>query len=217
MKLLLTSAGVWNESMKKALEEMVGKPTGEMQIAFIPTAGLTEDDQSWIDEDLEMMDEMGLVSRETVDIAKGEISDWLSTIEKADVIWMNGGDQNYLLDTVRKSGLKDELPKLLESRVYVGSSAGSMIVGRSIDVGLVAFPDEQTYKLDDMTGLGFVDMAFIPHLNSEHFPEARDEVAKQFAETVDYPVYALDDESALKIVDGKIEVISEGSYKVYNQ
>lgn len=37
------------------------------------------------------------------------------------------------------------------------------------------------------------------------------------AAKVDYPLYAVDDETAIKVVDGKVEVVSEGEWKLFEK
>ena len=152
MNLLLTSSGITNSSIEKTFLELIGKKPEDIVIGFIPTAAYVEDDISWLDEDIENIKNVGVRDIRMVDISKLKKDKWLSELEQSDVIWMNGGNTYYLLDWVRKSGLKDELPALLKERLYVGSSAGSIIVGPDLSINDL-FPEEQEYKLEDITGL----------------------------------------------------------------
>ena len=114
---------------------------------------------------------------------------------------------------LKKSGLVYMLPNLLKTRVYVGISAGSMVTTRNLALS----QSKELYYGNlaeglDEAGLGFFDFHFRPHLNSPYFPKVRREFLEKIAKKLKDPIWALDDESALKIKDGKIEVISEGEY-----
>ena len=140
----------------------------------------------------------------------------LSRCSAADVIWFNGGNTYFLLDWVRRSRLAAELPELLKNRLYVGVSAGSMIAGPTIETNTPLFPEEDDHKIDDLTGLNLVQFAIVPHLFSGDFPHVSPGHIERFAATVSYPIYALDDNSAVVAAEGSLRVVSEGQARVYN-
>ena len=120
MKLMLTSAGVTNKSLENALKQLV---KGKIKMAFIPTAAnIEEGDKDWLITDLNNCRKLGEV--DIVDISALEKDVWLSRLEKANVIFVGGGNTVYLMVCVLKSGLDKELKELLKTRVYVGISAG---------------------------------------------------------------------------------------------
>ena len=130
--MLLTSAGIKNDSIAKALEELVGKTANGVRIAFIPTAANVEEgDKGWLIEDYR-----NLKKREyevdIVDISALPREMWEPRLKQANVILVGGGDTFYLMHWLRKVGLDKLLPELLKTRVYVGISAGSMVVSKSI-------------------------------------------------------------------------------------
>ena len=132
MKLLLTSAGIKNDSIAKALEELVGKTANGVRIAFIPTAANVEEgDKGWLIEDYR-----NLKKREyevdIVDISALPREMWEPRLKQANVIMVGGGNTFHLMYWLRKVGLDKLLPELLKTRVYVGISAGSMVVSKSI-------------------------------------------------------------------------------------
>lgn len=217
MKLLLTSAGLSNELIKKAFFKLVGKPAKEIKVAFIPTAGDIEaGDKWWLIKDLQILQEMGFAQLDIVDIASVPEKVWRPRLEEADVFFFGGGNTFYLMYWLEKSGLKEILPELLKSRVWVGISAGSMAPG----LGILNDEDRATAKdiLGEdvgIKGLGYVDFSLKPHFLSPLF-EGRDEAsvakeAKQFEE----PMYAIDDNSAIVIDGNKLEVVSEGKWKKF--
>lgn len=218
MKLLLTSAGITNNSIKLALEGLINKRLKDCIIAFIPTAsnvGNEDEDDDWEDEDIEGFRKTG-AEIIIVDIEKLSRQEWLPLLNKSDAICFGGGNTYHLLYWVRKSGLEEELKDLLKSKVYIGVSAGSIIPGPDIKINRDIFPEEEGYSLDDLSGLRYIPFSLTPHFLSKLFPKSRYKEIKEFAEKVSYPVYAIDDDTAIKVIDNKIEVISEGKWEKYN-
>lgn len=219
MKLLLTSNGISNPSIAKALFELVGKNPEDTSLVFIPTAATIETgDKDWFINDLNNLYKLGLKSISIADISAIPENIWRPQIEEADVIFFEGGNTYHLMEWVNKSGLADLLPELLKTKVYVGLSAGSLIsnpkIGQSISK--IIYDLDSKKEFSNMEALNLVDLYSIPHLNSPHFLKIREENIKKIADFLQKKVYALDDNSALKIIDGKVEVISEGEYLEFN-
>ena len=151
-------------------------------------------------------------SIDIVDIAAIPRDIWQPRLEVANIFCFGGGNEQYLARILRESGLRDLLPELLEARVYMGISAGSMVAGQffSRELLKIVYPEDEI-ESELEPALDFVNCNFIPHLNSPHFPQVRKEVL-QSLKNFTSPLYALDDQSALKIVDGEVEVITEGDY-----
>ncbi len=205
---MLTSAGITNKSLEMALRKLV---KGEIKIVFIPTsANIEESEKSWLIKDLVNCQKLGSV--DIVDISAMDKELWLPRLKKANVIFMGGGNTMYLMKWIRKSGLIDELPNLLKSRVYVGISAGSIVLNPK----LIAGSQYLFSKKQPETGLGFVDFYFRPHLNSPHFPKIRGGILRKLLTRFDSELYAVDDESGVVVIDGKIEVVSEGKWIKYS-
>lgn len=227
MKLLLTSGGLTNPSICKALVSLVGKPTKETKIAFIPTAANSErGDKEWLINDLHRIKQQGYFV-DIIELTALTPSAVVEALEDKDVIFIGGGNTFYLSYWLQKRGLFKLLPKLLKTKVYAGISAGSMIMGESLVLSsqaqnnLKAFEDEDydlVISTSEASGktLGLAPLIFRPHLNSRWVPNARNEIIAKKAAKLTDKVYALDDDSALKIVDGNIEVVSEGDWKSYN-
>lgn len=154
---------------------------------------------------------------ELIDISKIPKSVWFSSFQKSDVLAFGGGSAEYLLNSLEKSGVKDAFSDLLKTRVYFGSSEGGMVMAKTVSlskIGLLYW--EKTGKFKDREGLGFVDFEIRPHYNRSNFPEVRDENLEKIAKENPAPLYAIDDATAVKVVDGKVTVISEGKWKKFN-
>lgn len=218
MKLLLTSGGITNKSIIKALFDLVGKKPEDTSLVFIPTASNVETgDKWWLIEDLIDLKNLKLKSVDIADISAIPESVWKPKFDEADVLFFEGGNTYHLMEWINKSGLAKLLPEYLKTKVWVGVSAGSMVTNSDLALKISqALYDEDLDKIGDMPGLNYVDFYFIPHLNSPYFPKLIEENIKKLANRISKKIYALDDQSALKIVDGKVEVISEGEWFVIN-
>lgn len=213
MKFLLTSAGVVNDSIKQALFELIGKSASETKVVFVPTAAtMVADDKSWLVQNYTDFLKLGLKSFDIVDIAAVPKENWMQRFETADMICFGGGDEQYLVKVMRQSGVADALPELLKTRVYMGISAGSMVMGRLLPSELTRhlWPEE-SFEGSDM-GLGMLDLSILPHLNSDYFAHLRVPLIQSLADQFPETIYALDDASALKVVDGQIDIVSEGEF-----
>lgn len=213
MKLLLTSAGIVNETIKQALFDLVGKPFHETSIVFIPTAATqVADDKSWLVENYNDFLKLGLKSFDIVDIAGVPKENWLNRFETADVLCFGGGDEQYLARMMQEVGVAEVLSELLQSKVYVGISAGSMVVGKLLPSALTQelWPEESFAGSEP--GLGILDLSILPHLNSDYFAHLRVPLIQSLSEQFSQSIYALDDQSALKVVNDKIKVITEGEF-----
>lgn len=213
MKFLLTSSGISNTSIEKALFDLVRKEASETIVVFVPTAAnKVADDKSWLVKNFTDFLRLGLKSFDIVDIAAVPRENWLTRFESADVLCFGGGDEQYLAKVMRESGVADTLPELLKTRIYMGISAGSMVAGKLLPSELTRelWPEEAF--VGNETGLGLLDLSLLPHLNSDYFAHLRAELIRSLVSKFPTTAYALDDMSALKIVDDEIEVVTEGEF-----
>jgi dipeptidase E len=219
MKLLLTSAGIKNKGIYDALLGLLSKPIAESNALCIPTASyghpMAGPGSAWKfiagQEPRTPMCELGWKSLGVLELTALPSIDkerWVPIVQKTDVLLVNGGDPLYLCYWMRQSGLADLLPSLRET-VWVGLSAGSMVMTPRIGEFFVG------WKLPtggDET-LGIVDFSIFPHLDHPDLPWNTMTNAEKWAASIAGTAYAIDDETAIKVVDGVAEVISEGHWK----
>lgn len=219
MKLLLTSAGIKNTSIHNALVDLLGKPIVECNALCIPTSSyghpMVSPVQAWKfisgQEPRAPMCELGWKSLGILELTALPSLDkerWVAWVREADVLLVNGGDPLYLCYWMRQSGLADLFPSLRE-KVWVGLSAGSMIMTPRIGEDFVNWRPPTG---GDET-LGVVDFSIFPHLDNPDLPENTLANAEKWAAGLGNPAYAIDDETAIQVVDGVVEVISEGHWK----
>ncbi|HXY18022.1 MAG TPA: Type 1 glutamine amidotransferase-like domain-containing protein [Candidatus Nitrosopolaris sp.] len=213
MKLLLTSGGISNHSIAKAFGELVSKNPSEVKVGYIPIAANVEaGNKDWVIKDFLNLWRYGYSQIDIVDPSAAGVN-WETRLADVDVVALSGGNTFHLLDQVRKTGLDGWLKTNLGNKVYVGGSASSILVTPSIGAaGIGSFHDENLPNLKDLAGLGFVDFEIVPHVPG--WGTYKD--CEQYSAKTSNKLYALDDSSAIKIDGDKVEIISEGVWKLYN-
>ena len=224
MKLLLTSAGIKNDSIHTALIDLLERPVSECNALCIPTAlhghphGSPEATWRFISgrEPRCPMAELGWRSLGVLELTALPSIDrrrWEGWVRDADVLLVNGGDAPYLCYWMRQSGLADLLPSL-PSIVWVGLSAGSMVMTPRVGE---AFVETKPSITGDDIALGVVDFSIFPHLDHPDLPENTMAAAEKWAAGLGCPAYAIDDQTAIKVVGGSVEVVSEGHWKYFGR
>jgi dipeptidase E len=219
VKLLLTSGGVTNPSIRSALVGLLGKPIEECNALCVPTAqwghpmcgprsvrGLIAAEPDWRHHTGLGWASLGVLELTALPSIGAER--WVPWVREADVLLVDGGDATYLCHWMRESGLHGLLTSLPDM-VWVGVSAGSMVLTPRIGSSFVHWPSAP----DDQT-LAVVDFSIFPHLDA--FPTNTLAAAERWAAEVAVPAYVIDEQTAIKVVDGTVEVVSEGTWKLFN-
>jgi dipeptidase E len=222
LRLLLTSAGVTNASIRNALVELLGKPIADCNALCIPTAMYGH---PWVGPGVKAwqfisgqsenpMVDLGWKSVGILELtALPSIGEdrWVPLVRETDVLLVSGGDAVYLCHWMRQSGLADLLPSLNET-VWVGMSGGSMVMTPRIGKEFVGW--RPPAGGDDST-LGLVDFSIFPHVDDEALPTNTMAAAEKWAAGIPGAAYAIDNETAIKVADGNVEVVSEGHWKSF--
>lgn len=221
MKLLLTSAGIRNPSLHRALLGLLGKPIEDCHALCIPTALYGHPQGSPVGawrfitgQSGCPMVELGWKSvgvLELTALPSLGAARWEPWVRQADVLLAEGGDALYLCHWMRQSGLAAMLPTL-EHTVWVGLSAGSMVMTPRVGN---AFVETKPPITGDDRGLGLVDFSIFPHLDYPGFTENTMAHAERWAADIGGAAYAIDDETGLQVVDGEVKVVSEGQWRTF--
>ena len=220
MRFLLTSAGIKNASIHDALVDLLGKPIAESSALCIPTAAyghpMAGPGAAWRfisgREPRCLMCGLGWKSLGVLELTALPSIDeerWVPLVQETDVLLVDGGDALYLCYWMRQSGLADLLPSL--RAVWVGLSAGSMVMTPSIGEDFVQWKPPAG---SDRT-LGLVDFSIFPHLDNEDLPDNCMANAEKWAAGMPQPAYLIDDQTAIKVTEGGVEVVSEGHWKLF--
>lgn len=219
MKFLLTSGGITNDSIRRALVDLLGKPIADSRALLIITAQwgqpMCTPETAWKTvagrwEGQTAMTGLGWKSVGLLELtALPSIGEerWIPWVREADVLLVDGGEAVYLAHWMRESGLAGLLPSL-DDTVWVGVSAGSMVMTPRIGREFVDWKPDGT----DET-LGVVDFSIFPHLDYPGWSGNTSERARRWAEQIPGPAYAIDDQTAISVADGAASVISEGHWE----
>jgi dipeptidase E len=225
MRFLLTSAGIKNASIHDALVDLLGKPISESSALFIPTAVYPFPEgpgMAWkaiCGKAQSPLCELGWKSLGVLELTalpSIQQESWIPKLRETDALLVWGGDVLYLCHWLRQSGLADLLPSLSES-VYVGVSAGSIVLtpyNCDAEFNLQYVPAGSDLAEAPDRALGLVDFALRVHLDREGFEDSSMANVEKWAAGIPVPTYAIDDETAIKVTDGTVEVVSEGQWKL---
>jgi len=217
MKFLLTSAWITNKSISNTLQDLVQKSINDTKLLFIITASNVEKwDKSWLIDELINLKKLWFKSIDITDISAVDKNIWKPKFEESDVLYFLWWSVFHLIKWINDSWLRNLLQDYLKTKVYVWSSSWSMVTTRNLDLKkFQLLYNENDYliidkKFEDNTeGLDFVDFQILPHYNDPYFNKIEKWYLNEMYKNSLEKIYVLDDNSALKIVDWKIEVVSE--------
>jgi dipeptidase E len=220
--MLLTSNGIRNDFLKSALADLVGKRFAAARVVFIPTASVAAPgDHGWFIEDLNLL--RGLRWREFDILELNGLPGQMvrERMRHADVIYAEGGNHYHLANSIAANGLAAELEGILEEKVYVGVSAGSMIFSRNLSKRTgEAFDEQDDLRIlgetEARSPVGLFDWYLKPHLNSRSFPNRTRAWFDKAAAKLDCPIYAIDDDSAVRVRGDEVDVVSAGQWYLLN-
>jgi len=207
-----------NSSIHNALEDLLGKPIAESSALCIPTAVYAMPGgaaMAWrliCGKESTPLCELGWKSLGVLELTALPSIDeeqWVPMVQETDALLVGGGDPLYLCYWMRQSGLADLLPSL--ETVYVGVSAGSMVMAPNVGDDFVGWKP----PTGGDRALGLVEFSMFPHLDHERLPDNSMANAEEWAAGMPVPAYAIDDETAIKVTDGIVEVVSEGHWKLF--
>ena len=221
MDLLLTSSGLRNETLRGALRDMLGKPFESATIAYVPTASVAEPgDHGWLVAGMGRLHGLGWREFDVLELNGLPRPTVLDRLRHADVVYVEGGSHYHLARSITGNNLAEGFLEALENRVYVGVSAGSMIFSRNLtERSADAIGDAADLHVLGATTVeppfGLFDWYLKPHLYSSDFPERDDAWADRIAGRADFPIYFIDDETAIRVVDDTVDVVSEGRWRFH--
>lgn len=212
MKLLLTSAGVTNQSIADSLLSLVGKPKENIKIGLVSTAKNVQfGNADWFVRQFNNLYKYGFNYIDMIDPSANGV-DYKTALIDVDVILVGGGNTFHLLNQVRLTGFGDWLKTVLDNKVYMGISAGSILATPSIAIASVDNGDENFCGITDLRGLSLVNFEVSPHTPEDVSVKGNEEYSK----TISNVLYTLDDNSAIEVNENEIKVISEGKWHKFN-
>ncbi len=221
MRLLLTSNGLDDPGITNALAQMYGRNFCQMRVAFVPTASTQQaEDKSWLIDDLYRFRGLFPACIDVVELLALPTSEVLHRLSQAEVVVFGGGDTYALHQAIDSLDLREELIELLDQRIYVGISAGSIITNPTLAIASLTslWPDEIGGNRDASTpGLGLVPFATRPHLHNPAFATSQPQALRQATPQLPHPTYAIADGAALMVIDGQVSPVGSAAVHLYPQ
>lgn len=214
MTLLLTSNGIKGKIVD-IFPTLLKKPAAENSVAFDITAAYgDEENPTWFEKFKDQLRQQGITNIENLDLRSKNQEELEEIFDRSDIIFVNGGNTFFLLDWMRKSGFEKALKKFLsEDKLYVGVSAGGIVVTPTIAIAGVEPGDPNNVGMQDFTGLNIVDFEFSPHV-----PDMVSyELVEEYSKTTHNKIYSVDDYAAVLVQDSKMSIVGDGKYKIYNK
>ena len=183
-KIVLTSCGVIDGKLKEQFYELLNKDISKVKLLFITIAvdGEKDTSRTWLEEEYATILDLGIKEENITEFHYEENVDFSSY----DIIYMIGGNTFYLLKELREKNLDEKIIQAINNGViYIGSSAGSIILGKTIETALPY--DENWVNLVDFEGLKIVDGIIIPHANrkQDFIKEAKEKYSDKIIELYD--------------------------------
>ena len=221
MRFLLTSAGLRNQTLRQELHDLLGKPFASANIVYVPTASLAEPgDHGWFVADLNRVHGLGWREFDIVELNGLPRQMVLDRLRHADVIYVEGGSHYHPARSITGNRLASGFLEALQDRVYVGVSAGSMIFSRNLDERSADVMGDAAdlYVLGATTlepPFGLFDWYLKPHLYSPDFPERGDAWVDRIVARAEFPVYFIDDQTAIRVNGDEVDIVSEGRWRFH--
>ena len=185
---------------KFAGEEIKGK-----RITFIPTASLVEEVRFYVDDDRKAFEELGIIVEE-LEITTASPDKISEILNRNDYIFVSGGNTFYLLQELRRKGADILITEQIRAgKLYIGTSAGSIILCPDIE-----FVKEMDYnhtapELQSFTGLNIVDFYILPHYLDFPFEEITQNIVKKYGKKLD--LRPISNKQVITIAGNRIEIL----------
>jgi len=175
------------------------------KVAFIGNAKDKHVDNSGLEKYRKFFKDKGF-EIEDIDLRKYQEKELLEKLSNFDLIYAAGGNCFVLLEEMRNSGFDKIIGELLDKGViYLGQSAGSSVMGSSIEPLQLMDSKPDVTSLKNFDGLGFIDFVFVPHHKSEKYAEKVDNVKKKYSDKHKLELFT--DSEGLIINDGLVNRI----------
>ena len=211
MKMFLTSNGINNPVLVSAFFDFLGSDPSNFDVAFIANASsIFEGDKRWLVEAMHNFSTHAQWRRfDIIDVLGLPPEILYRRLSMANIIVVWGGSEQYLAYALRQCGLADKLKTMLEDKIWVGCSAGSMVVGGDIpyrmSLQIYNEPIPEAYQNSKL--LELVDVAIFPHYGSSEYPGTNDENIETHVDFLGRRAYAIDDNSALIVKGDEIQIV----------
>jgi dipeptidase E len=202
MKLLLTSGGLSTSDIEKAFLQLLIKPPEENQAIIMGVRNTADQDfDGYIQRNVQMLVKQGLKGQNIQSYRLDNPNP--PSLDDTDVLLVLGGNEYRYMKWIREQGLYSDICKLIErDGVYVGRSAGSIIMGPTVDLDYWSAASNDV-GLEDLAGFGFVDFVTVSHVDS--FDRAVK--VREFHKETEHKMVYLTNQQAVLVIDDMYRII----------
>jgi len=202
-KLFLTSVAY---KVLDKFVELLDCPPSKLTVAFIPTAADVYENKSFVDDDRNKLLELGFkildvnINGKTKEILQEQLKD-------VDIIFVAGGNTFYLLEKTIASGFDKIVKNLVENgKYYIGSSAGSVLAGLTIEPVKLLEDSSKAPNLKSFDGLKLIDKIILPHYGNKKYQEKMNRILNEHLD-IQEKIIKLTDNQAIIATGGKLKII----------
>ena len=163
--IVLTSCGIRNDNFKNEFYNIISKEElSNKKVLYITTAidGEKDDNKDWVIEEYNTILDLGIKEENIIEYKIGNELN----IDDFDIIYMMGGNTIYLLHMIRKYNFDKVIKNFInKGKIYIGSSAGSQVLGSTIE--LCSIYEDNNVSMTDFTAIGIIDKEIVPHANKK--------------------------------------------------
>ena len=181
-RLFLTSSF---SSVAKLFEDFAGEPVNGKKSVFIPTASLVEKVRFYVDDDRKAFEKLGLIIEE-LEVSTATTEEIATALERNDYIFISGGNTFYLMQELKKKGAdKLLIEQINNGKLYIGTSAGSIIASPTIEFVSDMDETKKVPELTDYSGLHLVDFYFLPHYLNFPYKKVTQKIENEYSQKID--------------------------------
>lgn len=190
--------------VKNTFKDFMNNDTKGKKVLFIPTANIDEETKFLIDEAKEVFESLGM-EVEDLEISKLDEKTIKNKIEKANYLYIGGGNTFYLLQELKRKNLIDFIKNRVNSgMVYIGESAGAIVTSKDIEYSDLMDDVSIAKDLKEYSGLNLVDFYIVPHLNEFPFEESSKQIVEKYKNKLN--IITINNSQAIIVKDDKFEI-----------
>jgi len=173
-------------------------------VTFIPTASVVEKIVFYVKSGKKALEKMGLVVDE-LEISSASQEEIMEKLTKNDYIYITGGNTFFLLQELKRSGAGKIIAEQVNNgKLFIGESAGAMIVSANIEYAQKLDSIKKAPDLKNFESMGLVDFYPVPHHTNAPFKKSVEKILEQYES--DLKLYPISNSQAILVEDGSVTV-----------
>lgn len=176
-------------------------------ITYIPTASKVEKMGFFVKIGKWKLKRLGLIVDE-LEISTASFETIVNKLTKNDFIYVTGGNTFFLLQELRRTGADKVLVKEIKSgKLYIGESAGAIIVAPDIGYSTEMDHPEKASGLTDYSGLELIDFYVVPHYKNWEMGKSAERIIEMYSKSLELKV--INDNQAILIDGNSVKILDK--------